>query len=128
MLITRKMMIKVEGYFVRYPKLFKQKSHFSMPVSAFYHRDESIADTTTKQITEYDAKMFRIVEKTKDSFSEDKEKSFFIEQCIIGGKVWEQAYDRFHIEKRTYSAWKREILFDATIFALLDGLIGLNAT
>ena len=116
-------MIKMEGYFVSYAKLLKQKSHFSVPQSTLRHRVEG---SDTRKITEYDAKMFNVIEKTKNSFSEDKEKSFFIEQCIIGGKVWEQAYDDFHIEKRTYYAWKREILVDATIFALLDGLLQLN--
>jgi hypothetical protein len=77
--------------------------------------------------TEYDQKMFEVVERTIDCYKMSAEKSDFIQKCIIEKRSWKKACDEFHIERRTYFAWREEILSDAVICAIANKLIDLSA-
>lgn len=58
-------------------------------------------------------------------YGKDKEKSQFIRKYLIGRNVWQDAYFKLHIERRTFFQWKDEILSDAVIIAVKENLIKL---
>jgi len=102
MLIKRKLMSKVEKYFIINPK-------------------------NVKFGTDYDERIYKIVEKIIKIYKQDPEKSLFIEKGLIEQQPWSLNFrDKFHIERRTYFAWKEEILRDTVICAALQGLIVLD--
>lgn len=104
MLITRKLKTIVEQYFIHFCDRRKKKYLYS----------------------DYDTKMFNIIEKIIKLYEKDKEKSFFIKKYLIGRDLWQDAHFKLHIERRTYFQWKDEILSDAVIYAMKDNLIEIE--
>ncbi len=74
----------------------------------------------------HEAKMFEVITQVIKFYKKNPEKSKFLEKCILNNKSWEQVYEDFYIEKRTYFAWKEEIVYDTVICAAIDGLITLE--
>lgn len=103
MLITRKEKGEVEYYFIH-----------------FLERND---EKYRKNI--YDMRMFNVIEKVIKFYGKDKEKSQFIRKYLIGRNVWQDAYFKLHIERRTFFQWKDEILSDAVIIAVKENLIKL---
>ena len=102
MLITRRLMSKVEKYFIKNPK--------NIDFSA-----------------DYDERFCKVVNKVIKTYRNNPEKSRFIEMCLFKQMSWNnKVYETLHIERRTFFTWKEEILSDAVICAALDGLISLD--
>lgn len=104
MLITRKEKGEIEYYFI----------HFLDRDNEKYRKNE------------YDVRMFNVIEKVIKFYERDKEKSLFIKKYLIRRNVWQDAYFKLHIERRTFFQWKDEILSDAVIIAIKEELIELN--
>lgn len=106
MLITRRQKAIVEQYFINSPKRTAS--------------DQNCLNS------EYDIKMFKVIDKVIGFYESNAEKSIFIKKYIIGRKSWKEAcYDLF-IERRTYFEWKDEILSDAVICAIKSELMKLD--
>jgi len=71
--------------------------------------------------------MFEIVEEVIYTYNdEDKTKCKFLRECIIGRLHWKEAGELFRIRRRTYFAWRREILEDAIVLAIGRGILKIN--
>ncbi len=121
LLITRELMTTIECYFKQYPNYVKKRQKQSNNIHYKYNSDIE-SDTS-----DYDIKMYKIVEKTIKLYQYEKEKTFFIRKCMLPGKTWGEVLDDFNIERRTFFMWKREILSDAVVLALKEKLIDLNS-
>jgi|GEM_PF-3750925 hypothetical protein len=106
MLITRRQKAIIEQYFINLPKR------------------SAVGKNSLN--SDYDIKMFNVIDKVIGYYESNAEKSAFIKKYIIGRKSWKEAcYDLF-IERRTYFEWKDEILSDAVICAIKSELMELD--